>query len=245
MLPVRAIGRILIKCDSEYNPNQSQNVMAKASYIQDYQLKHMLKVAAVCGESPVRNTALLTCVYGTGMMLTEIARLPLNAYLAPDGSVLEESAIAPDIAYNGTERPLYWSNKKVVEAIDTYLVYRVEHRHRVTTKKAAYRGLDPLAPIFLTDLGEPYKLTERRTGTGAISHSCDSLSQLFRKLHAQAGIEGASAMSGRRTFGVNLNNKGYDLKHIKVLLGLKSLQATKALINADPVRLSKIAAGVI
>lgn len=218
--------------------------MAKAPYIEDHRVKHLLKVAAVSGEFPVRNVALLMCAFGTGMMLTELARLPLNAYLAPDGSILDESAVTPDIAYNGFERPLYWSNKKVTDAINKYLEYRVEHRHRVTTKKAAYRGLDPLAPIFLTDEGEPYKLTERRTSTQAISYSCDSLSQLFRKLHAQAGIEGASAMSGRRTFGVNLHNKGYDLKHIKVLLGMKTLRSTKALIDADPVRLGKIAAGV-
>ncbi len=44
-------------------------------------------------------------------------------------------------------------------------------------------------------------------------------------------------MSGRRTFAVRLNNN-IDLKHIKVLLGLKTLQATKALIDADPVQVN-------
>jgi site-specific recombinase XerD len=140
-----------------------------------------------------------------------------------------------------TAQHLIW---RVTAAIDKYLAYRVEHRHRVTTRKAAYRVLDPEAPIFLTDEGEPYKLTERRTGTGAISYSCDSLSQLFRKLHLQAGIEGASAMSGRRTFAVRLARNQVDLKHIKVLLGMKTLRATKNLIDANPVRLGAIAAGV-
>ena len=218
--------------------------MAKARFIEDHRLKHMLKVAAVSGEFPVRNVALLTCVYGTGMMLTELARLPIKAYLRPNGVVLDESAITADIAYNGSERPLYWSNAKLVAAIEKYLDYRVEHRHRVTTRKAAYRGLDPEAAIFLTDEGEPYKLTMRRTATSAISYSCDSLSQLFRKLHLQAGIEGASAMSGRRTFAVRLARNQIDLKHIKVLLGMKTLRATKALIDADPVRLGAIAAAV-
>ena len=50
--------------------------------------------------------------------------------------------------------------------------------------------------------------------------------------------------AGRRTFAVRLNNKGYDLKSIKILLGLKTLRATKNLIDADPVRLGAIAAGV-
>lgn len=200
--------------------------MAKAPFIEDHRLKHLLKVAAASGEFPVRNVALLTCVYGTGMMLTELARLPIKAYLLPDGTILDESAVTADIAYNGAERPLYWSNAKLVTAIDKHLDCRVERSHRVTTRKSAYRSLDPEAPIFLTDKGEPYKLTERRTATNAISYSCDSLSQLFRKLHLQAGIEGASAMSGRRTFAVRLARNQIDLKHIKVLLGMKTLRAT-------------------
>jgi site-specific recombinase XerD len=64
-------------------------------------------------------------------------------------------------------------------------------------------------------------------------------------LHRQAGIEGASALSGRRTFAVRLHNKGYDLLHIHELLGNKTLKATKNLIDADPVRLGAIVAGVI
>lgn len=112
-------------------------------------------------------------------------------------------------------------------------------------RKTAYRGLDPDGPLFLTGEGVPYKLIQRKTTTGAISYSCDSLSQLFRKLHLQAGIEGASAMSGRRTFAVRLSQKGYDLRHINELLGHETLTATKRLIDADPVRLGALVAGVI
>lgn len=219
--------------------------MAKAPYIEDGRLKHLLKVAAISGESPVRNVALLTTVYGTGMMLTEIARLPLRAYLSGDNSVREKSCVDAGIAYNGKERPIYWSNVKVVKAIDAYLAYRLAHRHRVTPFATAFRGLDPDAPIFLTGDGEPYKLIERSTRNGKPSYSCDSLSQLFRKLHLQAGIEGAGAMSGRRTFAVRLANKGFDLRHINELLGHETLTATKRLIDADPVRLGAIVAGVI
>lgn len=220
--------------------------MPKTPYIEDHRLKHMLKVAAVNGEFPLRNVVLLTCVHGTGMMLTELACLPLKAYLNSDGSVREESVVSPDIAYKRSERPLYWANRKVVDAINKYLTYRIEHRHRITAENATYRGLDPNAPLFLTAPGQAYKLTERRTSTTAISYSCDSLSQLFRKLRRQAGIDGASAMSGRRTFAVRLatGRRPVDLKHIKVLLGMKTLKATKKLIDATPVRLGKIAAGV-
>jgi len=219
--------------------------MAKAPYIEDARLKHLLKVTAISGESPIRNTALLMTIYGTGMMLTEVARIPLTSYLKADGSLLEKSAVKAEFAYNGKERPLWWSNQKVVNAIDKYLEFRVQNKQGITTRKAAYRGLDPDGPLFLTGDGEPFKLMTRKTATGAISYSCDSLSQLFRKLHLQAGIEGASAMSGRRTFAVRLHRAGFDLRHINELLGHETLKATKALIDADPVRLGAIVAGVI
>lgn len=219
--------------------------MAKAPYIEEGRLRHLLKVAAVSGESPLRNVALLTTVYGTGMMLTEIARMPLRAYLNGDGSVRVKSCVDAAIAYNGKERPIYWSNDKVVKAIDAYLTHRIVYRHRLTPVATAFRGLDPDGPVFLTGDGEPYKLIERRTGSSAASYSCDSLSQLFRKLHLQAGIEGAGAMSGRRTFAVRLANRGFDLRHINELLGHETLTATKRLIDADPVRLGAIVAKVI
>lgn len=219
--------------------------MTKTPYIEDARLKHLLKVSAISGESRERNVALLMVIYGTGMMLTEVARLPVSAYLKGDGSLLEKSKIAVEIAYNGKERPLWWSNAKVVNAIDKYVAYRIESGHGVTTRKAAYRGLDPESPLFLTGDGKPYRLMTRKTATGAVSYSCDSLSQLFRKLHSQAGIEGASAMSGRRTFAVRLHRIGFDLRHINKLLGHETLTATKRLIDADPVRLGAIVAGVI
>lgn len=193
----------------------------------------------------MRNVALLTAVYDTGMMLTEIARMPLRAYLNGDGCVRVKSCVDAAIAYNGKERPIYWSNTKVVKGIDACLAYRIAFRHRLTPMSTEYRGLDPHAPIFLTGDGDPYKLIERRTTSGGVSYSCDSLSQLFRKLHLQAGIECASAMSGRRTFAVRLANKGFDLRHISELLGHETLTATKRLIDADPVRLSALVAGVI
>jgi site-specific recombinase XerD len=219
--------------------------MAKAPYIEEGRLRHLLKVAAISGESPLRNVALLTTVYGTGMMLTEIARMPVRAYLNGDGSVRVKSCVAGAIAYNGKERPIYWSNIKVVKAIDAYLAYRVAHRHQLSPMATEYRGLDPHGPIFLTGDGKPYKLIERHTGSGGVSYSCDSLSQLFRKLHLQAGIEGASAMSGRRTFAVRLAHNGFDLRHINELLGHETLTATKRLIDADPISLRALVAKVI
>jgi site-specific recombinase XerD len=199
----------------------------EGAYIEEGRLRHLLKVAAISGGSSVRNVALLTTVYGTGMMLTEIARLPVRAYLNGAGSIRVRSCVDVRIAYNGKERPIYWFNAKVTNSIDAYLAYRAAHQQGTTPMATAYRGLDPDCPLCRTSDGSPYKLIERRTGRDTPRYSCDSLSQHFRKLHVQAGIEGASAMSGRRTFAVRLANNGYDLCHINELLGYETLTATK------------------
>lgn len=68
---------------------------------------------------------------------------------------------------------------------------------------------------------------------------------MIRKLHEQAGIEAAGASAARRTFGVRLHRKGYDLRHIREVLGLATLSAAKALCDGDPVDLGWIVAKVL
>jgi YD repeat-containing protein len=219
--------------------------MAKAPVVEEKDLRHVIKVAAAVSEFPERDTALLYVLYGTGAMLTELASLKVRDYLTEAGAVREETQWRAEIAYNQRPRPLFWVNTKVVSAVDAYLDARLQRGHGVTTRTAAYRWLDPDSPLFLRDDGQPYQLTKRVTRSGAISYSCDSLSQRVRKLHAQAGVEGANALAARRTFAVRLARKGFDLRHIAELLGHASLTATKRLVDEDPIRLGDIVAGVI
>jgi len=219
--------------------------MGKALVVKENELRHLLKVTGISGESPLRNVALVLVLYGTGMMLTEIASFTVRDYLREDGTAREESQVRAAIAYNGIARPLLWTNGKVTAALDAYVAERVHAGHGLTVRKAAFRGLDPDRPLFRRGDGEPYQLIERKTASGTLSYSCDSLSQLFRKLHSQAGIEGANALAGRRTFAVRLHRKGFDLKLISALLGHVTLTATKRLIDSDPERLGAIVARIV
>lgn len=218
--------------------------MAKAPVVEEAQIRHALKVAAITGQAKLRDVALLWVLYGTGMMPIELAKLTVGDYLAADGSVREESEIRADIAFNDKPRPLYWSNKSVVTAVDAYLAERVRHGYGVG-EPVLYRGLDPASPMFLAVDGKPFTFTKRTTKAGQESYSCESLTQIIRRLHAQAGIEAGSALSARRTFAVRLHRKAYDLRHIQVLLGIQSLTAVKRLVEADPVRLGAIVSRVV
>lgn len=116
---------------------------------------------------------------------------------------------------------------------------------KITTHRAAFRGLDANGSLFLTGDRESFAFTKRVTRTGTISYSCETLTEIVRRLHQQAGIENGNASAARRTFAVRLHRDGRSLKLIQELIGVSSLSAVKRLIDADPVRLASIVSGVI
>ena len=60
-----------------------------------------------------------------------------------------------------------------------------------------------------------------------------------------AAIEAAGASVARRSFGVRLHCRAYDLRHIREVLGLATVSAAKTLCEADPVDLGRIVAKVL
>jgi site-specific recombinase XerD len=219
--------------------------MAKAPVIEDAQMRHAFKVAAVTGQTPARDVALLHVLHGTGMTATELARLEVADMLDERGTFRRQSEVPETISFNGRSRPVFWVNPKVCDALRAYFAERVRLGHGVTAWRSQWSGLVHLGPVFLTNDGHPFTLTTRRTSAGNVSRSCESLTQVIRKLHEQAGIEAAGATSARRTFGVRLHRAGYDLRHIREALGLSTLSAAKALCAGDPVDLGRIVAKVI
>lgn len=219
--------------------------MAKPPVVEDKDLEHMLKATAGYSRTPERDVALLLTLYGTAMATTELATITISDYLEPDGAVKVNSAVRIEVAHNGELRPLYWSNRRVVNAVDKYLAWRLAHKHGATVKKGAYRGLDPASAIFLTDEGKPYALTAKRLPSGVVSYSCNTLGAVISKLHTNAGIEGGNAQAARRTWAVKQHRKGYDLVHIAKILGHKSVTTTKRLVEGDPARLADIVAGAV
>jgi site-specific recombinase XerD len=218
--------------------------MAKTPVIEEHQLRNMISIAGITGEAPARDAALLSVLYGTGVVLTELASMRVSDYLTEPGGVRNESVIRAEISHNNIERPLFWVNPKVVTAVDAYLVFRVREGQGISTRAAAYRGLDPDSSLFLRIDGAPYALMGRKLASGGICYSCDSLSHVIRKLHMQAGVEG-HAEAARRTFAVRLHQKGYDLRYIATLLGHRSLTATRRLVDGAAVNLGDIVYGVL
>lgn len=67
--------------------------------------------------------------------------------------------------------------------------------------------------------------------SGAVSYSCNAMTTYISKLHANAGIEGGSAQSARRTFVTKLHRKGYDYRHEAILKAVK--EAEKKVVESS------------
>lgn len=90
--------------------------MPKAIVIEDEQLEHAVRVAKVSSpENGGRDAALLLTCFGTGMTVT--GDLPPTRerldYLTESGTVLIDSQVRAEIAYNHRSRPLCWTSKKL------------------------------------------------------------------------------------------------------------------------------------
>lgn len=126
-----------------------------------------MRSAAVTGHNPSRCASAV--FYGTGLTANEVAELQVSDYLIEDGQIRVDSYLRLEIAFTGKARPPVWANVKTCSAVDGYLAYRLAVRHGITTRRSAYRGLDPNSPLFLTGEGAPFTFTKRVTGTGADS----------------------------------------------------------------------------
>lgn len=218
--------------------------MPKSIVIEDAQLDNAVKIArSISPENGNRDAAMLLSCFGTGLTVTEIARMQVNDYLTESGSILSESQVRAQIAYNGRSRPLFWNHRKVVTAIDTHLAERLLRGHGISGR-SCFRGLDPASPLFVSGrTGEGLKISAQ-TRDGKIYYSANQLSRLFTRLFAVAGVEGASAQSGRRTIAFKLARQGIAYEFICELLGIESLTAVKKLCSGAQPCLRDIFRGI-
>lgn len=215
--------------------------MKNTDIVSPLQVEHALKVAQITGQTPERDAALLLVAYGTGLMPIELAKITISDFLEANGKVRAESSVREEIAFNGQVRPLFWSNQRVISAVEAYLAERIRYGFGMGTE-GAFRGLAPDSTMFLAADGKPFAFTKRVTKAGTLSYSCESLTQIIRRLHTQAGIASGSALSARKSFMVRLAQAGIDARHIKACLGVQSLTSIHRVTDKVSVDLGKVTA---
>ena len=186
-------------------------------------------------ENPNRDVALLVMLFSSGAKPLEIARLSVDDYLHPDGTVRTCSEIGAAAAARRRARPLYFLNARVCDALDAYLEERVRRQLGARASGGAYRGLDPHSALFLTEDGRPFAVKCRSVDD--LRPCSPVLIATYRGIFVRAGWNGANTQIVRRHVAQRLTERGATKKQLGQLLGLSSGRSVQRLLERKPLAL--------
>lgn len=191
--------------------------------------QHITKIArhSRCVE---RDAALLLILFSTAAKPLEIAQLEVRDYLDESGDVRVHSSVRADIAVNGKERPLSFSDPELRGAIDTYLLRRRIEGMGIH-ENSSYRGLQPYGRLFLSRTGK--SMAVKRSGPGSQHLVCKEIHEIYRRIFAHGGHSRINTAVARRLAAHRLHLDGANVDEIGAALGVKKLAAHKLLQSID------------
>ena len=210
--------------------------MALPAFLESHQIKWVFKVIKQINKYPDRDTCLMTFFLASALTTLEINRIQLKDVLHKNGSIKKEFQVKGEMARTG------YITKQMKPSLQKYIEWRVKHKLCLGNNPDQYLTLDPDEALFLSNQGHAFSVVRKKTPKGNDTYSCDALNRHIKNLLKEAGIESPSILSGRRTYAINLQRKGFDVAHIHSMLGNKTAETTKKLLSTDPVDMGWIAA---
>ena len=139
------------------------------------------------------------------------------------------------------QRCAYLASKPAIQALETYLQYRIERGIGTVVGSGPYRGLLPHQPLIYSSRGDGMSQNTKRrvleTGEEKAYRACDSLQAHVTKLYQRAGIKGGSSHSGRRTFARKVLATTGDMETVAQLLGHTSIDCSQRYVDVDQATL--------
>jgi integrase/recombinase XerD len=178
--------------------------MKQAKTLSAGELKRVIAVVRA-GRNSKRNELAVLLSYYAGLRVKEIAALKHSDVFDGNGDVKRIVALCAEQTKGNTGRTIVL-NDKLAQAL-TQLVQHSTNKN--------YCDL----PLVRSQKGTAF--------------SANSLCQLFARIYATAGIDGASSHSGRRTFITNLAHKGVSAKVLMTLAGHQHLSTTQRYIDVN------------
>jgi site-specific recombinase XerD len=224
------------------------NVVNRAEVLAPGQIRHLLRVTEAINRHPERDAVILLLGLSCGMRITEIAQITIADICFSDGTLRQEISLRAAITKGCRQRCVFFSGRKLIDAIERYLAHRVERGLGMTLGRAEYRGIHRDLPLILSRTGYPYALNKKRrtNDRGEVVDYCaaDSLQAYVTGLYRAAGLKGTSH-SGRRTFATRLLAKGATIDEVRLLLGHADIDQTRRYIDVDPAVLRSAFESVI
>lgn len=182
--------------------------MKQAKTLSSSELKRVYAVIDA-GAHRVRNRLAFALSYSAGLRVKEISSLRIGDVLDSTGAVKHFVMLTAQQTKGSAGRTVVLGNKLRTVLADTF-------------KNGAGK--------------DRYDLPLIRSQKGA-AFSANSLCQLFARIYKEAGLDGATSHSGRRTFITTLAHKGVSAKVLMTLAGHKHLSTTQRYIDVNDAML--------
>ena len=187
--------------------------MKQARTLTEKELKRLLAVIATRRYAE-RDRAMVLLTHLAGMRIGEVSALTVGDALDRNGDIVPEINLAAHQTKGAHARTVVLSTRMRQELRDYMAWYQSSHRGQQTQQ------LDRTLPLFPT---------QKRSGFTA-NTACYHLFMLYR----DAGFDGASSHSGRRSFLTNLSQKAVPLKVMMELAGHRQAQTTMRYVSVTP-----------
>ena len=165
-------------------------------------------------KSPVRDAALLAVSYYVGLRVKEIAELSLDDVLNTEGEIKQNVTLRKVTTKRAKGGFAYFTHPALREHLSKYLV---EVRSQKSTETKA---------VFVTKYTKQF--------------SPSSLSRHLGNLYRDAGYEGCTGYTGRRSLGRNLNRNGVSVFNIQKILRHSDIKTTQLYIDVDEDMLANL-----
>lgn len=166
---------------------------------------------------PLRDVTLFLLLFATGARPLEVARLQVRDYLQADGKVRRNSEWRAEAAINGAGRPLFFTSRRLDEALLPYLQERLSTGG--ARADAPYGGLDPGQPLFLSAEGRGFTISAYTQG-GQRRYLCRPILETYRKIFRYAGLPGGTPLAVRTTVAARLYARGAEDEQVGLVLGI-------------------------
>lgn len=176
--------------------------MGQAKVLTEQEIKRVLAVVAAKRHADRNRVAVMLSLLA-GMRAGEIAALRFSSVVDRDGEIRNLIRLSPDMTKGSKSRDVIVSQR----------LQRELKRYAATLS------------FWKPDL--PLIKSQKHTK----AFSANTMAQLLNQIYREAGIDGASSHSGRRSFITKLASKGVSARVLQQLAGHSSLATTQRYID--------------
>lgn len=165
-----------------------------------------------------------------------VVQITVADVMLASGKLRQEVSLREAVTKGCRQRCTYLSSRGLIDALESYLAYRLAHGIGTELDATRYRGLLPHQPLIYSDRGAALSQNTKRrtleTGEQRDYRACDSLQAHITILYKRAGIKGSSH-SGRRGFAGKVLAATGDMDTVAVLLGHSSIDCSQRYVDVD------------